>query len=73
MSSEKLQPREIQLHTLTNYTIKHICSSTIKLSIHHPTSILTTSNDIHRYTASNISQPLLLPGLLQLMIKCSSY
>jgi hypothetical protein len=47
ISPRKLQPLEIQLHTLRDCTLKHIRSATIKLSIHHPTSILPTSNGSH--------------------------
>jgi hypothetical protein len=35
------------LHNFMNYTIMHIRSSMIELSIHHLTSILSTSNGNH--------------------------
>jgi hypothetical protein len=47
ISRGKLKILKIMLHNFMNYTIRHICSSMIKRSIHHLTSILPTSNGNH--------------------------
>jgi len=43
----KLKLLKIMLHNFMNYIIRHICSSMIKQSIHHLTSVLPTNNGNH--------------------------